>query len=314
MYNAIKEAAIAQGASSAGIARLGPIPATVAESYSRWIAEKGHAGMIYLERNTDIRNNPSLLLEGAKSIVVCAFNYYPAAKRDATLPHIAYYAYGEDYHDVLRKRLRPVADLIKVLATGSECRICVDTAPLFERYWAVQAGLGFTGRHSQLIVPGTGSYVLLGSIITTAELKPDEPCRQKCPDGCRRCIDACPGKAIESGRHINSGQCLSYLTIEHRGEFPPGTHISNHLYGCDSCQKACPFNNCVQPTRIYEFSPTETLLHLTPQQVAGMQPEDFNAAFSRSAIKRAKLDGLRRNAEAIIQIHQKKSSPKPGIE
>ena len=299
MRNAITEAAIAQGACSIGIARCAPVPSAVADSYSRWIADGRHAGMTYLERYTDIRYNPSLLLEGAKSILVCAFNYFPTQKRSSSLPYIAYYAYGEDYHDVLRKRLRPVADIIKTLATGSECRICVDTAPLLERYWAVQAGIGFIGRHSQLIVPGTGSYVLLGSIITTAELEPDEPCRLRCPDNCRRCIDACPGNAIESDGHINSRQCLSYLTIEHRGEFPAGTQTSNHLYGCDSCQKACPFNNCTRPTQIEEFAPSETLLHLTPQQVADMKPNDFSATFRHSAIKRAKLDGLRRNAAAL---------------
>lgn len=299
MRDTIVNEAIACGACRAGVARLGPVPPEVTEAYSTWLAQGRHASMAYLERYADVRANPALLLDGARSILVCAFSYFPATRRKASLPHIAFYAYGQDYHDVLRKRLQPVAEKIRTLFPGSECRICVDTAPLFERYWAVRAGVGFTGRHSQLIVPGIGSYVLLASVITTAELEPDSPSTLACPPECRRCIDACPGKAIGADRHITAGRCLSYLTIEHRGPFADGTDTAGHLYGCDSCQTACPFNTEARPTEIAEFTPSETILNITPQQIADMTPEEFSSAFRHSAIKRARLDGLRRNAEAV---------------
>lgn len=253
-----------------------------------------------MERYPDLRRDPRLLLEGARSIVVCAFNYYPATKRPAALPHIAYYAYGKDYHNVLRQRLQHVADTIKTHYNGAECRICIDTAPLMERYWAVQAGIGFIGRHSQLIVPGIGSYVLLGSILTTAQLPPDNPCTLTCPPGCNRCLKACPGKAIMADSHIDARRCLSYLTIEYRGDFPTATDTHNCLYGCDTCQNVCPLNTEVSPTGIQEFNPSPELLTLTAQQAADMTQQQFSSLFSRSAIKRAKLEGLRRNALNLI--------------
>ncbi|MCM1022181.1 MAG: tRNA epoxyqueuosine(34) reductase QueG [Muribaculum sp.] len=292
----VRLAALTQGASRVGIAETHIVPDVIINSYRRWISEGKHASMSYLERYDYIRRNPSLLLQGAKSIIVCAFNYYPAVKRAASLPYIAYYAYGRDYHDVLRQRLQPVVSEIEHLFPGEKCRICIDTAPLLERYWAVQAGVGFIGRHSQLIVPGIGSYVLLASIITTATLLPDPPCYMSCPDACRRCIDACPGKAICSDFHIDANRCLSYLTIEHRGPFPTGTNTYAHLYGCDSCQMACPFNNDATPTAIAEFTPSESLFNLTATEVANLTQQQFSSLFAHSPIKRAKLAGLVRNA------------------
>lgn len=256
--------------------------------------------MAYMERYAEIRRDPRLLLDGAKSIVVCAFNYYPQQIRDKSLPYISFYAYGDDYHDVLRRRLRPLADTITRL-TGGECRICIDTAPLYERYWAVQAGIGFTGRHSQLIVPGTGSYVFIASVITTADLKPDTPCTLQCPDGCRRCIDACPGNAITDAGHVNANRCISYLTIEHRGPFSEGTDTANCLYGCDMCQRVCPLNRCVVPTEIAEFAPSEAIMRLDAYTVGHMSDSEFSYTFSHSAIKRAKKEGLRRNAAQLYR-------------
>ncbi len=295
----IKKAAQSYGACRTGIARLDRVPDYVAEAYSRWLASGHNASMEYMERHEAVRNDPRLLLDGAKSIIVCAFNYFPEKIRNKSLPYIALYAYGNDYHTVLRKRLRPLAGAISLI-TGATSRICIDTAPLHERYWAVQAGIGFTGRHSQLIVPGTGSYVFLASIITTAELEPDKPCRLQCPAECRRCIDACPGRAITTDSHINASRCISYLTIEHRGPFPDGTNTANCLYGCDMCQRVCPLNNCVSPTAISEFSPQDTILTLDADTIPDMSPDEFSTTFRNSAIKRAKLEGLRRNAALII--------------
>ncbi len=297
----IRQEALARGASCVGFSQLHPIPQAVADSFADWLRSGCNATMTYLERYPDLRRDPRLLLDGANSIVVCAFNYYPATKRNPELPHIAYYAYGQDYHTVLRRRLQPVAETIKTLFPEAECRICIDTAPLLERYWAVEAGIGFVGRNSQLIVPGTGSYVLIGSIITTAPLIADQPCQLTCPPECNRCVRACPGQAIMANGHIDSRRCLSYLTIEHRGDFPPGTDTHNCLYGCDMCQKVCPFNSENTPTTIAEFDPDVRLLTLSAQQAAELTQQQFSSLFSRSAIKRAKSEGLHRNALNLIQ-------------
>ena len=177
--------------------------------------------------------------------------------------------------------------------TGAQCRVTVDTAPLRERYWAVEAGLGFIGVNNQLIIPGTGSWVLLGEIITTLPLDADEPCRLSC-DGCMRCVKACPGRALDGHGGMDAGRCMSYLTIEFRGEGPIG--CGDRIYGCDICQEVCPHNSCSSPSKIPAFTPRESILSLTRDDILTMEQGEFSRIFTHSAIKRTKLAGLRRNA------------------
>lgn len=354
----IKERIITAGAYAVGIAGISPLPHSETDRYRRWIAEGMNGGMDYMARHLELRDNPALLLPGATSIISCAFSYYSplpiasASTRTASAStpvpdrgasdglRWARYSLGTDYHEVLRARLGEVAAWITD-QTGAQCRVCVDTAPLRERYWAVRSGLGFIGLNDQLIIPGAGSYFFLGEIITTLPLDPDAPCTLTC-GSCRACIKACPGHALiptadsigsstiaptprpladtcsqphaasnphphadtgsqphAAGDHrsfLDARKCLSYLTIEHRGDFPEGTAIGNHIYGCDICQEVCPHNVNPPVTKIPEFAPRPEILSLTREEILAMSQADFSRIFTHSAIKRTKLVGLHRNA------------------
>lgn len=203
------------------------------------------------------------------------------------------YARGDDYHEVVRERLSAMADEISGL-WGGDTRVCVDTAPLRERYWAMKAGLGFIGRNNHLIIPGHGSYFFLGEILTTLRFHPDTPLETGCGN-CHRCIDACPGGALTPDGAIDTRRCLSYLTIEHRGELPEGTRLGNRIYGCDECQRACPHNRQAAATAERRFHPRPAIMSLTRDDIDSMTQEQFSTIFSHSAVKRAKLAGLKRN-------------------
>ena len=173
-------------------------------------------------------------------------------------------------------------------------RVCVDTAPIFERYWAQQAGVGFIGRNSMLIVPEVGSYVFIGIILSTIDWQPDEPCMLDCI-GCNACIRHCPGKAISLNGTIDARRCHSYLTIEYRGELPDELDLNGKVYGCDMCQNVCPHNLNAPTSNISEFLPRKEILSLTHEDIDAMTQDDFSRIFRRSAIKRTKLTGLHRN-------------------
>ncbi|MCM1066193.1 MAG: tRNA epoxyqueuosine(34) reductase QueG [Muribaculaceae bacterium] len=282
------------GACAAGFAAVHPVPEHIVDGYRRWIADGHHAGMDYLERYDDVRHSPALLLPGARTMLCCAFAYtapgYPRS------PLFADYALGADYHTVLRKALRPVAETMEAAVPGSLTRICIDTAPLRERYWATEAGLGFVADNNQLIVPGVGSHVFLAEILWTAEVAPDAPCREECLH-CGACRRACPGRALEqSPRALDARRCLSYLTIEHRGELPADLTLPSRLYGCDICRDVCPLDKGRPATVLPQFEPAQALLALTAGDVAALDADSFSRLFSKSAVKRAKLEGLRRNA------------------
>lgn len=278
------------GAQAVGFARAGSVGPSAAAGYRRWIAGRHHAGMAYMERHAGLRDDPRLLLDGASTVIVAAFNYYPGQHH----PEIADYALGRDYHDELRERLSAVAARIAA-DFGGDTRVCVDSAPMRERYWAMRAGVGFLGRNGLLIVPGVGSYCFLGEILWTEPVDPDEPMAHGCA-GCGRCVSACPGGAIMPDGTVDARRCLSYLTIEHRGPLPEGTDLHGRLYGCDICQRVCPHNAAVRPSSIFEPSPA--ILSLTREKILGMTPEAFAEIFRGSPMKRAKLAGLQRNAAA----------------
>lgn len=248
---------------------VGPAePAAVAQ-HARWIAAGGHADMGYLANYPDVRANPALLLPGAKSMVIVAFPYF---NREPFQLPIALYARGRDYHEVVRERLTPLGE-----ALGGEYRICVDSAPLRERYWAERAGLGRIGRNNQLIVPGLGSYCFIGTMLTTADLperRPFADLPDPCGD-CQRCVTACPGHALHpDGAALTAARCISYLTIE--GRMPLPDHLRGH-FGCDICQQVCPHNQGIPTTALPEFLPRPEL--------AALSPADF-AALSNSALRR----------------------------
>lgn len=301
LKEALRAAALRGGACAVGFARCEPVDGEVCRSYEAWIAGGCHGSMGYLERYPDLRRDPALLLPGARTVVVCAFPYYDSTECAGL--KLARYARGDDYHEALRARLQPVAELLG--SEGFGHRICVDTAPLFERYWAQKAGVGFIGRNRLLIVPGWGSYVFLSEILTDAEIAPDEPLGRQC-DGCGRCVAACPGGALRAPSGFDARRCLSYLTIEYRGELPAeidgrplGRLMGDCVYGCDVCQQVCPHNARVPETPVGEFRLRPALRLLSRRELLEMDQDTFSTIFRHSAVKRAKLAGLRRNAGAL---------------
>lgn len=248
--------------------------------------------MDYLARYNDVRRNPTLLLEGARTVIVCAFAYGDSRRS----PLFADYALGDDYHTVLRDTLKPVAAALEEAVPDSATRICVDTAPLRERYWAQRSGLGFTGLNNQLIIPGIGSAVFLATILWTADATPDAPCNEHC-SGCRACVRACPGKALDGNGGMDARRCLSYLTIEHRGELPDDISLPARIYGCDICRDVCPLGTAKKALPLLPaLQARPEILALDIDAIRSLDRDSFSATFRRSAIKRAKLEGLLRNA------------------
>lgn len=285
------------GAVASGVARADTVHHSEMEVYHTWLAAGKHGEMGYLEKYDDVRADPRLLLEGARSVVCAAFSYYHREARGCGALRWARYALGSDYHDEVRSRLTDVAAKITAM-TGAACRVCVDTAPLRERYWAVRSGVGFTGHNGLLIVPGEGSWCVLGFIITTLPLIPTPPSDRTECDGCGRCVEACPGHALDGSGGIDARRCRSYLTIEYRGDtLPP---LADRVYGCDICQEVCPHNRDATPTEIPAFAPREEVLSLSKEDIASLTQEEFSRIFKGSAVKRTKLAGLVRNARRTL--------------
>lgn len=293
------------GIAAFGVAEAAPVSDHDIAMFDAWTAAGCHAGMDYMTRHSVVRRDPRMLIDsGARSLIVCAIPYAPTRERDRRLPHIARYALGRDYHDVVRARLGAAAECLRQ-TLGGEWRVCVDTAPLRERYWAVRAGVGFIGLNGQLIVPGVGSYVFIATLLTTLSITPDRPYGNTC-FGCRRCLLACPGRALRGDGTVDARRCLSCLTIEHRGEFPEGTDLHNTLYGCDRCQEVCPHNRPHAVTGWPELDATDQMLTLDCDRVASLDADSFRELFRFSAVRRTKLHGLQRNAAVIMAQYKKR--------
>lgn len=288
-----------------GIAKARPVDQQTATHYRQWIAAGGHADMHYLEQNMEKRLDPTLLVEGARSIITVAMNYTPARHIPAGEYQIAAYAYGKDYHDTVKARLR---ELCLALPASGASKPCVDTVPILERYWAQQAGIGFIGRNHQLIIPQAGSMFYLGEIVTDAEADQyDEPMVCLCGN-CHRCIDACPTGALTlTGSAFLSGRCLSYQTIENRGPIDQSLtdKLGLSIYGCDRCQQACPWNRFAVPTPIPELQPSDELLLMRRHDWQQLTVDDYRRLFKGSAVKRAKYEGLMRNIGIVSSAEEK---------
>ncbi len=299
----IKSQAASLGFDACGFAAASPVDDEAVARYDRWIDQGHHGCMRWAEGHRDLRRDPALLLEGARTVIALAMNYYPATCQPAGTLRVAYYAYGRDYHEVLRERLTELARFIEEI-THCATRPCVDSAPIRERYWAQRAGLGFVGRNGCLILPGRGSFFFLGEIVTTAQLPPDEPCEMTCGD-CGRCVAACPAGALNDCGAVDASRCLSCLLIEnHDDELPAwvGEVIGNRVVGCDSCQLCCPHNAHAVPTSIPDFAPTEVVMTLTRERIRSMKPGDFKRLFAHSAISRLRYKTLLRNAALATDV------------
>ena len=284
----VKAEALRLGFSACGVSPAAPVDARHAARFRQWLSEGQHADMHYMEGHQDMRLDPRLLVEGVRSIVSVALGYMPVRQAAG----ISLYAQGQDYHDILRQRLAQL-----MTAIGGTGRAFVDTPPVLERYWAWRGGLGWIGRHHQLIIPHAGSAFFLGELFLLEAVDAyDSPLPGSCGD-CMRCIQACPSGAL-TAESLDARRCLSYLTIEHRGSLPFGTRLPDNFYGCDRCLLACPHGHAAAPCGEAEFQPSAALLAMKREDWQSLTREQYQALFRGSAIKRAKYEGLLRNIAA----------------
>ncbi len=289
-----------QRAYDLGFELAGATPASPSSNYPSFLdwLNRGYAGeMGYLERRKEERGNPQLLLPGAKSIFCVALSYNPQPEHYPLLEKhpISCYAWGKDYHEVLGEKLKVLCDyLSKELAPGSKAKWYVDTGPILERSYAALAGLGWIGKNTLLLNKKFGSFLFLGEILTDVELPQDEPVENLCKT-CTACLDACPVGALEEPGLLNANKCISYLTLEHRSEFPGKVELHGYLAGCDLCQTVCPYNANAPAGREESFQPRPEVLELTAQKTSQFSEKEFKEFTKNSALERIKYPMWKRN-------------------
>lgn len=272
----------------------------------QWLESDCEGEMGYLTRNKEKRYDPRLLVEGTKSIVTVLYNYYPKQRiGDSDKFKIAKYAYGADYHDVLKRKMHQLLEGIEAQTGKLEgTRLFVDSAPVLDRAWAVRCGLGFIGKNTTLIHPKKGSFFFIGHLFLPIELEgTGKPLTNRC-GRCTKCLDACPSGALEAPFHIDARKCISYLTIEYKGslaDIDPKT-FNGWMYGCDICQDVCPYNRFALPNREPDFQPSEQLIAMHDEDWESLSKEDFDALFKHSAVQRAGYEGLKRNIDFLSYL------------
>ncbi|MDA9555315.1 tRNA epoxyqueuosine(34) reductase QueG [Pelobium sp.] len=269
-----------------------------APKLEQWLAKNYNGKMDYMNNHFDKRLDPRLLVDGAKSVISVALNYYTTEKQeDETAPKISKYAYGSDYHFVIKDKLKALLNFIEENIGEVNGRAFVDSAPVLDKVWAQKAGLGWLGKHSNLIAKQSGSFFFLAELIIDLDLTPDTPfVTDHCGD-CTRCIDACPTDAIVAPYVVDGSKCISYLTIELKEQIPAEFKgkMDNWMFGCDVCQDVCPWNRFATPHQEKAFNPHSDLLQLTKADWEDITEEIFKDLFKNSAVKRTKFEGLKRN-------------------
>ena len=299
----IKQKAIEIGFHKIGIVPAEPLNVEYAH-LKDWLARGFHGEMAWMEREPEKRSDPRLLFYEAKTVIVVALNYFTGHehKNNAEKGKISRYAWGDDYHDVVREKLAELLIWIKTQDPSATGKICVDTAPMMDKAWAVRAGLGWLGKHSNLITTDIGSWVFIGEILLDLELEYDTAIVEDHCGTCTACLDACPTNAIVEPYVVDSRKCISYATIELRDEKLPAdvsANMEGWFYGCDICQDVCPWNRFEKPTDELRFEPRNGETSIALEEILSLTPESYATRFRRSAIKRAKLPGLKRNVAAL---------------
>jgi epoxyqueuosine reductase len=303
MTSRVKSKALALGFTGVGIASAGELEEEGAR-LREWLDRAYQASMGWMARSVSKRSDPRLVLPGARSVIAVAMNYYsdvPHEKR-AGKGKISRYAWGDDYHDVLGAKLGELRDWLVSVNPGTDARVYVDTGPVMDKAWAVRGGIGWLGKHTNVITREMGSWVFLGEILTTLDLEPDPAAEDRCGT-CTLCIEACPTGAIVEPYVVDSNLCLSYLTIEHRGPIEGDVkgQFEGWIYGCDTCQDVCPWNRKFgTPSQQSAFLPREGFVSPTLEEWRRMDQAEFSARFRRSPVKRAKHEGFLRNIEIVL--------------
>ena len=296
----IKAAAKKYGFQNCGISRADFLEED-AKPLENWLKNNAHGEMKYMENHFDKRLDPRLLVEGAKSVISLSYNYFPDEKIDSLDNYkISKYAYAEDYHDVIKGILREMVAELNAEIGDFSCRIFVDSAPVLERSWARKSGIGWVGKNANLITKQTGSFYFLAEIICDLDLEYDHEVKDFC-GSCRKCIDACPTDAIVSEKIVDGSKCISYATIELKNEIPDyfAGKMQDWMFGCDICQDVCPWNRFSAPHLQGKFKPNEFLKSFKKGEWKELTQEVFSQIFSKSAVKRTKFSGLKRNIEFL---------------
>ena len=301
---AVKDRAVSLGFDAVGIAGA-TRPERDAAALSAWLAGRKQAGMAWMARRQDVRSDPAQLLPGCRFIVAVAMSYFPG-RDDAGVPpgraRVALYARGRDYHKVLARRLRDLSAWLEAVSTVP-ARAFVDTGPVLERTWAERAGIGWIGKNANLISRERGSWLLLGEVLTCADLTPDPGPHADFCGTCTACLDACPTEAIEAPGRVDANRCISYWTIEHRGPIPQERRagLGDWIFGCDVCQEVCPWNVSFAAGRTDDpFGRRDDLRGLDPIDLLELDEPAFRARYSGTSLMRAKWEGMRRNACVVL--------------
>lgn len=273
-----------------------------ARNLEAWLNRDYHGKMSYMENHFDKRVDPRLLVDDAKTVVSLLLNYYPeSTQEDPTAPKISKYAYGTDYHYIIKDKLKEIMRFIHEEIGEVSGRVFVDSAPVLDKAWAKRSGLGWVGKNVNLIHPKHGSFFFIAELIIDLELEEDGPMKDYCGT-CTKCIDACPTEAIVEPYVVDGSKCISYLTIELKDAIIPGefkNSMDNWMFGCDVCQDVCPWNRFSKPHKEPAFSPHESLLKMSKSDWEDLTEEIFRDLFKNSAIKRTKYSGLTRNIKFI---------------
>ncbi len=296
----IKQYASQLGFDQCGIAKAVPLPED-ARRLESWLSKGMHGTMHYMEKHFDLRVDPTRLVPGAHSVITLLLNYYPQYQQEEHLPRISKYAYGKDYHDVIREKLNKLLFFIRNNIGEVQGRGFVDSAPVLERSWAQRSGLGWIGKNGNML-SRDGSFFFIATLITDLELDYDDPYAKDFCGSCTRCIDACPTNAILPGKVVNGSQCISYMTIELKETLIPTEmqgKFENWMFGCDICQDVCPWNRFATSTKEPEFSPLPEILNLSSAEWEKMTEEGFKRLFKQSALNRTKLKGIQRNVKFL---------------
>ncbi len=296
----IKAKAVELGFSGAGVARAETLE-TEGVRLQQWLSRGYQGTMEWMQKNFDKRVDPRQILQDARSVVSLALNYYTPLEHsnDPQTGKISRYAWGDDYHIVMTSRIQQLVACIKSERPEVNARFYVDTGPVLDKAWAVRGGIGWLGKHTNVITKEFGSWVFLGEIILDLELEYDEPMADFCGT-CTACIEACPTHAILEPYVLESTKCISYFTIEHKGPIPDElkSKFDNWVYGCDICQDVCPWNRFQKPTLETAFAPRSENVEPRLAELESITPEEFTRRFKKSPIKRTKREGLVRNAKA----------------
>ncbi len=268
----------------------------------KWLNQNRHGQMMYMENHFDMRVDPTKLVPGAKSVISLMYNYFTIPKQNENNTYkISTYAYGDDYHEVIKNKLKDLLTLIQLKAGDFHARVFVDSAPVLEKAWAKKSGIGWQGKNTNLIHPKAGSFFFLAEIISDLELIYDSPIKDHCGT-CTACIDACPTDALHDPYFIDATKCISYLTIELKDQLLPelfNGKMENYIFGCDICQDVCPWNRFSSPHSEQKFNPSAEFLDMHKKEWIELKEETFKGLFKNSAIKRTKFSGLKRNIKFV---------------